>query len=494
MLRLIPASLLALIVLNPSLLAQDLQPCGTRTTPADLEWLRSYQSAPEAFPLPENDTLVAALQLFLLGNDNGSGFFSPLSTLNALCQLQQDFAEAGIVFVLADDIEYIANTAWNEHDDFDTGGQMIETLNRPNVINAYLSSGAAGNCGYYWMDAVVVAKGCAGNGDHTFAHEVGHFLSLPHPFVGWEGIEYDPAKPTSQYIGQVWTGIESVDDPNCNQVADGFCDTGPDYLSYRWGCNGQALSNTEQTDLNGQSFRSDGTLFMSYSFDACASRFSPEQIQAMRANLKYARPGILRNLEIQPIDPAGIELLQPVDTAVVPANYVRLEWKPVPGATHYLLQVGRHPFQSVILKTAILADTTFVLVDNEYIQPGKRYWWRIRPFGPGNYCTDFTERQIFEGGTLTSTAEPAALEEVQLGPSPLPIGTPLHIQLGSLPPQTAVTLTLLDLQGRVHRTQTLGTASGSSLSLSTAGLQPGLYLLQLSTGKERRVFKVVLTP
>ncbi|NJK83013.1 MAG: hypothetical protein HC912_03550 [Saprospiraceae bacterium] len=33
-----------------------------------------------------------------------------------------------------------------------------------------------------------MSKSCTGRGDHTWAHEIGHALSLNHTFYGWEAI------------------------------------------------------------------------------------------------------------------------------------------------------------------------------------------------------------------------------------------------------------------------------------------------------------------
>ena len=63
------------------------------------------------------------------------------------------------------------------------------------------------------------------------------------------------------YIDTVW--VEKMDGSNCHYAADGFCDTSPDYIDYRWPCNDNLESNVTQMDPNGETFQSDGSLFMS---------------------------------------------------------------------------------------------------------------------------------------------------------------------------------------------------------------------------------------
>mgnify|MGYP000043822657 FL=1 len=54
--------------------------------------------------------------------------------------------------------------------------------------------------------------------------------------------------------------VEKVDGSNCEYAADGFCDTPPDYLAYRWTCNqSTGTSFGTMLDPNGESFKSDAT-------------------------------------------------------------------------------------------------------------------------------------------------------------------------------------------------------------------------------------------
>lgn len=119
------------------------------------------------------------------------------------------------------------------------GEDMMDENNVDDLLNVYFVSDPAGNCGYFSPsdNGVAVAKSCAMPGGTTIAHEFGHFFSLPHTFYGWEyGIPDDE--------DQEW-----VNGANCNSAADGFCDTPPDYLDYRWNCPGPL-----QTDPNGDTF------------------------------------------------------------------------------------------------------------------------------------------------------------------------------------------------------------------------------------------------
>ena len=340
-----------LIILSLPLLAQndsDRPYCGTDMGVSP--WLRDFQSRIDQTPR-NDDMLFLPVQVHVVGTDEGTGYLSRRGVLDASCTLNEDFLQANMQFFLANPINYINSTLYYDHD-FDAGYDMMAENNFPNAINCYIVESPAGNCGYFFpgVDGIALAKGCTQPGDHTWAHEVGHFLSLPHPFVGWEGTEsdFDYTAPAPTSIGG--RAVERVDGSNCTFAADGFCDTPPDYLSFRWSCNTDSVSSVQQTDPTGATFVSDGRLFMSYSNDACTTRFSDDQIAAMRANVEEVRPELLTTPPV-PEDitldsPEELEVLSPEEGELIGTSNVTLEWEPIANATHYIVQIK--PFNILI--------------------------------------------------------------------------------------------------------------------------------------------------
>ena len=107
---------------------------------------------------------------------------------------------------------YIGKTSWNNHPDYSDGEDMMHQNNFSNRINCYLVANPAGNCGYYTYsgDAIALSKNCISPSQHTWAHELGHYFSLPHTFFGWEGLTYDSKKTTSDWQKDVFTEIEDL--------------------------------------------------------------------------------------------------------------------------------------------------------------------------------------------------------------------------------------------------------------------------------------------
>lgn len=319
------------------------------------KWLTQFQQRLEKGLVQKNlnEPLNIPMTIHLVGSDDGRGYLSIATLLDALCTLNEDFEQWNIQFFMQD-ILYVANERWNNHATFAIGREMVDANSIPNTMNIFFVSNAAGACGYANINSYysVVSKNCTGKGDHTWAHEIGHALSLNHTFYGWEAIgdidsiNYNFNEPAPEFIRYRGNNIlvERVDGTNCREAADGFCDTQPDYLFNRWACNNDTRSRQLQKDPTGVSFNSDGSLIMSYALDACTNRFSEEQALAMRANLIEQKDGLGRRaMPFGRIEQSTLLPLSPLDSGLVNAENGFLEWEAVPNATHYIVQVSRLP-------------------------------------------------------------------------------------------------------------------------------------------------------
>lgn len=483
-----------------------LGPCGA--PPGISPWLLEWHEQPEHFPARSSDTLYVGLQVHLLARDNGTGRLAPEKLLDAFCRLQQDFAASGVRFFFKNDWNLINNTGWHNHETIPEGIDMMLTNNYPDALNAYFVSGAAGNCGYNLPYAgVAIAHACADPGEHTWAHEVGHALSLPHTFIGWENTPYNFGLPTPDTLTYDYTYfhdsvetqvpapldtalVERLDGSNCGVAADLFCDTRPDYLNYRWNCDAQNESLVTLKDQTGATFKADGTLFMSYSSDVCSNRFSDEQIAALRANLltekvAWLAPGPL------PADVSGLpELLSPPDGAPVPADEVALHWSAVPGATHYLVQVSRLSNYLVKNFDLVVTDTTFIATA---LPPNFTYYWRVRPFNYGFTCTEFTASGTFLALPASAVAGAQGAEDWRCYPTRLAAGQTLTLELPESWQHEAAQCQLFDAVGRLCW-QSAVTPAGSKifLQIPIENLPAGVYRFVLHNPHGNRTAPLIM--
>lgn len=405
-----------------TLRAQEITPCAT---PAEKsEWLIRYQRNKPSFPRTF-DTIYVPMTIHLLGDDSGAGYFPLRKVLDDVCALNEDFAPSGIRFYIEGDIRYINNSDYYVHEEFGPGFDMMEEHNVENTINCYFVENPAGACGYsiYGL-GVALGHNCMAATDNTWTHEMGHAFSLPHTFYGWEGINHSFAQPAPEEVDGVQ--VEFVSGANCEDAADGFCDTPADYLHDRWNCNDQGMSNTKQLDPDSVQFRSDASFYMSYSLDACSSRFSDEQTAAMRANLLTERQNFLYDqTPVYPV-PDSIGIVSPANGAtILTATEAFLTWEPTPNATHYYVQISPLPSFGGVVFSDIVVGHELMLTN---LEPDRKYYWRMRPFNKVFTCTDFGPVTNFRTGTVTATSEPEKLvSQMLVFPNPATTGEKIKV-------------------------------------------------------------------
>jgi hypothetical protein len=492
----------------------DINPCGT--VGGRSAWLKKYQIQPEAYPKMNDTILYVPLTIHQVGADNGGGYFSTPRLLQALCTLNEDFAQANIQFYIEGGFSYLANSAYNNHETVVDGAFMMFDNNVPNTLNCYIVSNPAGNCGYNLPYAgIALNKSCIGPNDHTWAHEVGHAFSLPHPFLGWEGgVSHDgsvphnfnnPA-PTEVYYDYTFFKdtlildtliidtalVELVDGSNCHIAADGFCDTGPDYLSNRWQCSGAGQSLVTQRDPANVPFVSDGSLIMSYAFDNCSFRFTPEQIAAMRANLLDEKPNLLYNQTPgEQVTGAPSILISPLENQLVQFDEVYLEWEAVANATHYVIQVSRLPNFLSGLTQEYSANTNSLAITD--LATDRTYYWRVMAYNAYTFCTQFSDHSQFQTTQLTSVNSAGSIGQLSVYPNLLHAGQPLRIDL-----ETAgaflLSARLFGISGQMVQEEVFNVAPGdNTLTINVLpNLPQGIYTLELADGRNRNYTRVIV--
>ncbi len=480
-----------------NLFAQSPFPCGTAAEKS--AWLREYQQHPELFQQRSGDTawLYVPLTVHILGDDNGSGYFQADKTFQALCELNADYAPSRIRYYLTGTFDYINKTEWYSHKTFGPGAQMMNQSNFPDCLNSYIVADPAGNCGYYsgQQDGVALSKGCVGTGDNTWAHELGHNLSLPHPFFGWEGhnnYPYNKPAPTD------WDGweVEKMDGSNCHSAADGFCDTPPDYLNYRWECGPDSYSIKQQLDPDSIPFFSDGSFYMSYSYDQCSNRFSHEQTKAMRTNLQDERADILYTTAAGPEIPgkATAELVSPINGDSAQFDKAHLVWKPVAGAEFYHVWVSLYNvpnarfFQTLLPATATYVDVPVAL------PLGKTYRWVVTPYSTWDFCApDSTIIGKFVTNNTVATSELERTADIKIMPNPASVLSGTGLSISAAEGFTA-RLDVVDFSGKtIYSRANIAVSDGeNSIEIPLGDIAAGIYSVVLRTEKGTATRRLVV--
>jgi hypothetical protein len=419
----------------------DYHPCGTPAFQTD--FTRAYENGKVSSFFKADSTIYLPLTVHIVGTDDGAGYFEQIYIYETLCQVNEDFAPANIQFFVHDEIQYLNNTSYYQHDDVLQGADMMFENNVENTINCYIVSDPAGNCGYNLPYAgIAMNTSCMGYGDHTWSHELGHALSVQHPFLGWEGNRYVSGKPAQEILIYNYTYFkdtlirdtvildttysELVDKSNCEIAADKHCDTPPDFISNRWTCDNDGFSPNVMYDSNGEAFYADGTLIMSYSNDACQSRFTNEEVARMRSNIAQEKMDYLFDQNV-PNSISEIEIISPKNAEMVNIDQVECLWNSVEHVEEYIVSVGLGP--NLSNRAFYYTKDTFLILDDYTFFEGAPYFFEIYPINSKYFCAP-TSRSSFVPTSISSSNE-LNHENVSIWPTVLQNNETIHIKVNS---------------------------------------------------------------
>lgn len=494
---------LLLAFLTLQMAAQAQNGCGTpppeRALFDYLEQIGENYRARGQQRVSNNDILNVPLYMHIVTSNSGSKYnFNTMLTV--ICELNDKFSAAGIRFYL-DGVNYINDPSLYDHTSFQTGSQMMVQYNQARKVNVYfVNLGLIGLCGYAFFPGtgpgttlrnggLMMSVGCSQVGNTTLAHEMGHYLALPHPF---DGTSNDPSSPISERITRSATDTVGGRLPaNCTWAGDRFCDTRADFIGNRWSCAG---SPPTQLDVNGDLFDPDETLFMSYSSDNCQNRFSEEQINTMRHTLvgDSTTQGSRAYLMITPMAPFSVITTNSVPiepnnpNTVVNSDYMFFKWTAAPGATQYLFRILRN---NQIVEEVVISDTAYFLPVFR-MTSGAAHTWNVRPFNHAYTCMPPSASGSFRAGTNFGTSvRQLESEKIAIFPTLLEAGQPLYVDVADLEAEK-LQMDIFDLQGRLVKSEVVAGQSRHSFSLDELGR--GLYQIRISGNgllKNSRVFK-----
>jgi hypothetical protein len=452
-------------------------------------------------------TTYVAVKIHLVANSDGTSGVDRSRALDMLCHLNENYADQNIVFYLVDMYE-MNNTTVNSHSNPTTAQfQMSVRKNQHNnAINIFLcnnlvsSGGTPGTLlGYYTpqYDFLVIRHNQVNGTSQTLTHEAGHFLSLPHPFVGWEGTDYNATYSASNPPPTVLNGsiVELANGSNCSTAGDFFCDTPADYnMGFGFsGCN----YNGGAVDPTGALINPDETLYMSYFSDNCQSRFSDDQKAAVAADLASFSRNYVRNGT-----PASTAEIVGTASAIAPQggvttafhDEVYLNWTPVSNATRYLLQVARSPnfSSSLIVEETFVTAPPFVVTS---LNPGTTYHWRVKPITPVDMCAPFSTATSFTTSSFTTnTNNIVETTAIELQPNFASEGQLVNLNVKTTE-NIEATIRIVNMAGQVmQNVERVNFPAGASIhAIPTNGLTSGVYIVNLQTAKGQVNERLVIT-
>jgi hypothetical protein len=193
-----------------------------------------------------NSTVYIPIQFHIVSKADGTGGESVQDVLDNLCKLNVDFAFINVEFYMVNPINFInQDLLYTNNINSGMASFFMDQFSVDDVVNIFVGDEIGGisggtTLGYYdsSLDAIYAIKDAVNGFSFTLTHEVGHFLSLPHTFSGWELQDYNTVTinangrtPSILPNGSLVENVaRSGGDENCQVAGDGFCDTDPSYL------------------------------------------------------------------------------------------------------------------------------------------------------------------------------------------------------------------------------------------------------------------------
>jgi hypothetical protein len=449
----------------------------------------------------------------LVGTARGASRLRMRQLLDAFCLMNREYAEHNIQFYLSphpDGALGFFNTSINDDDVMLTQSNvgLMTAVRHPNAINYFIVETPNPSnltqpgviLGYYspGRDWLVIRRTEMTTQDvSTIAHETGHHFSLQHTMFGWEEDDEspnperpcfeasDPGWPRAPIVSPLGPPTERVDGSNCRTAADRICDTPPDYNFGFCLTNCSPYSGGAQ-DPAGQVVDPMENNMMSYFLRCADYKFTEGQATVMRTDIAASRRRHLRNSFVPvttTVTTPGNILTAPVGGSIVPGSTsVLLEWRPVEGATRYLVEVdASSAFTSILLQEAITANTA-LQINN--LLPNRTYSWRVRAFNEYVTCGIASGNATFRTSPTSSTTDIASINDWKVLPNLVSDQNSVILALQAAESFKA-NLKIVDATGRSLYTQS-GLSFGvgdNNVSIPVEILPNGMYFMLLENNQ-----------
>ena len=459
-----------------------------------------------------NATRYVPIQFHIVANSDGNFGVKESSVLDIICRLNTKYEDQDMVFYIKDGFNYINNNALYDNPGSVGGLNQISQNWNNTAMNIFIvnSTGNPGSGGYYQPPFAGFAK------EHivfkksqlditTVAHEVGHFFSLAHPFLGWGqagDAGWDPAVHGMQVGTYSPAGPpfvnEKMDGSNSSIAADAICDTPPDYLF----ANSPIHNN--DCDWNGGAMDPDGVVvvtieenIMNYFLECNDHYFTDDQKEAIQNDYDSSQRNYIKHSYVPNTDPITMtpELYAPIDNEITAGyNIVTFDWEEVPNAQFYMLEIDQVQLFNFEPKRFIVSAGTSKDVEDIF-QPDVTYFWRVLPYSDGYACDlPMSETQSFKTGESVSTKNIDEVNSWSVMPNPVRQNQILNIQVDANEAFDA-NIRLYSLTGKLIKNitrQQFGIGS-SSYEMNLSGVSSGMYMIAIQSEKGVINKKIVIT-
>ncbi len=450
------------------------------------------------------DTRYIPIKFHLVGRTDGTGRLRFSSLLDNLCRFNRDFSKLDMIGYINEGVNNYNNTGVFEQPQSSSSVFKMRSQFDDESMNVFIvdsaddGTGQGITLGYYSPsdDFIVLRQEEFIDSTVSFTHEAGHFLSLMHPFFGWEVDPYNPAKHGNP-LDVFFTGggfnacIEVVDGSNCTQCGDRICDTPPAYhFSFGSGISVAPCELVSEVyDSNVDLVDPMENNVMDYFSDCTVYDFTPDQASVMQADFDSPSRNYIRSSYVP--NTAQIEqeaeIIYPTTGTVVEAyNSVFFDWTDVEHADTYLVEV-QDVFGGTI--TEYFTSESYLWLTD--LEADTKYAYFVHPFNETNACFK-TNKVIFDTGSgLTSVHEIRNLETFEIFPNPISDQGDITIGLSTLTSLDA-TIQISSANGSKVYSQFISGIKGKTQFTIPSPVAAGMYFISIITNEgstTRRIIK-----
>ncbi len=459
------------------------------------------------------------IQFHIVGNNNGTGYIDLDNLYAGMCRINNDYRDQNIQFFMYGPPIYLNNdNLYDNEDDNNRSMSMylMSVYKTPGAMNIFVGNNIIDPPGqngrtlaYYtpYPDVIYSIKSTINSTSKTLSHEIGHFLSLAHPFVGWENEDYyDVAAvsggkaPRTMGNRQVEMVARTGGTDNCRLAADGFCDTKPDYNFglYVSTCN----INPARPAFDPDSVRLDNASaadnYMSYFNDACTDKFSNEQKEAIVLDVIQRGYDRLAKPDTTPV--VGNPSIEwPNSAAPAPYTVTQLRWTPVQNAVYYAVTIDEMLFNGTIPSNVRPGQGQWVTKDPYLwvtLDPNKDYRWRVRATNAVDFCgfnaSPFENFETFNW--ISSVNSTSNIQSSRVFPNPTGSNKQVSLEV-SVANNTEANVSIQNALGQqVMGKQNLVLVQGSNIqTMDLSMFKAGIYFVNIETSAGNVTHKVILS-
>lgn len=487
--------ILSLLIIFGAYLTAAGQWCGTTETEQIKEQLLKNKRAFLENGIKRGGKTYVPIRWHIVRKSDGTGGVTELAIDEQMCELNDSYTDANIVFFIKDkSYNYINSTLLYTQPSSGAGAtkMIVEKANKgKNAVNIFVcqsantQSGLGTTLGYYspTYDHIVIRINQINKTSGTLSHEMGHFLSLLHTHNGWDSEPYNATKhgnPVSSKYSPSGVLIELADRTNCETAGDYLCDTREDYnFGFGWsGCNTYTAGTK---DPNGDLCDPDEKNFMGYFIGCDKYFFSNDQITMMQADLASSKRDYLKTSYVPFTgDLNAVEVQFPTNGDVVDTyNYVQLEWKDVENAYAYYVEIK----QGINKYNYYTKASTVILTE---LKADKTISWKVKALSETGNCSGSTAWQKFKTGTTVNTID-TDNESIQIYP------TLVNNQRFTIESTNAVSsqLVIQNISGQVVSQQNLELVEGRN-EVRTNNLPAGIYFCTVHAKDMKLTKKIIV--